>query len=240
MDAQYWQTVGQWEQYEHVGGSNADATFGVKTMAFIATKSNGNYSPPPSGMHIARCYRLVDMGTQPKTFQGKPTGEARKIMASFELLIEEKMEDGRPFTISKSWFLSMHEKASLRRDLESWRGRRFSPEEEAGFDVSKLLGAYCLLNVTEEQGQDGGTYTTIKAITPMVKGMEKPAPINANFVFDMDDPDMNAFEKFSDKMKDTIKGSREWKARASGHRIATTATTTTGSGFNDMDDDIPF
>lgn len=209
-------------------------------MAFIATKSGGNYTPPPSGMHIARCYRLIDLGTQPKSYQGKPTGEARKISAAFELLIDERMDDGRPFTISKSWFLSMHEKASLRRDLESWRGRRFTPEEEAGFDVSKLLGAYCLLNVTEEQGTTGETYTTIKAINPMVKGMQKPDPVNDNFVFDLDEPDLSAFEKFSDKMKDTIRGSREWKARASGQRVATTAMTTAGSGFENMDDDIPF
>ena len=47
-------------------------------MAFVATKPASNYTPPPAGMHIARCYRLIDLGTQPKSFQGKPTGEARK------------------------------------------------------------------------------------------------------------------------------------------------------------------
>ena len=92
-------------------------------MAFVATKPASNYTPPPAGMHIARCYRLIDLGTQPKSFQGKPTGEARKIMASWELLGEDRMDDGKPFTMSKSWFLSMHEKATLRKDLESWRGR---------------------------------------------------------------------------------------------------------------------
>lgn len=211
-------------------------------MAFVATKPVSNYTPPPAGMHIARCYRLIDLGTQPKSYQGKPTGEARKIMASWELLGDDRMDDGKPFTISKSWFLSMHEKASLRKDLESWRGKPFTAEEEHSFDVSKLLGAYCLLNVVQETGADGNNYTQIKAITPLIKGMPKPEPVNDNFIFDADEPDMAAFEKFSDKMKETISGSREWKARRAGTRPATTATgaTNSGSGFDDMDDDIPF
>ena len=191
-------------------------------------------------MHVARCYRLIDLGTQPKSYQGKPTGEARKIMASWELLGDERMDDGKPFTISKSWFLSMHEKASLRKDLESWRGKPFNAEEEASFDVSKLLGAYCLLNVVQEAGKDGSSYTQIKAITPLIKGMPKPDPVNANFIFDADEPDMAAFEKFSDKMKELINGCREWRTKRAGGKPATTATATQGSGFEDMDDDIPF
>ncbi len=210
-------------------------------MAFVATKPVSNYTPPPAGMHVARCYRLIDLGTQPKSYQGKPTGEARKIMASWELLGEDRMDDGKPFTISKSWFLSMHEKAALRKDLESWRGKPFTADEEHSFDVAKLLGAYCLLNVVQETGADGNTYTQIKAITPLIKGMPKPDPVNENFIFDADEPDMAAFEKFSDKMKDLINGCREWKARRAGGRPATTATTVHGgSGFDDMDDDIPF
>ena len=31
-------------------------------MAFVATKPASNYTPPPAGMHIARCYRLIDLG----------------------------------------------------------------------------------------------------------------------------------------------------------------------------------
>lgn len=216
-------------------------------MAFTATKpAGGNYAPPPAGMHIARCYQLIDLGTQKKMYQGKETGEARKVRASWELLGEDHMEDGSPFTISKSWFLSLHEKASLRKDLESWRGRPFSREEEAGFDVSKLVGAYCLLNIVQEKGDDNKDYTRISAITPLIKGMAKPAPVNPDFIFDLDDPDMEAFEKFSDKTKEIIMLSREMRARSVGSRPATMASgapdaSNASSGFGpDFDDDIPF
>ena len=208
-------------------------------MAFTATKPESNFTPPPQGMHIARCFRLIDLGTQPKTFQGQHKGEARKITVGWELLGEDRMQDGRPFTISKSYFLSLHEKASLRKDLESWRGRPFTAEEEAGFDVSKLLGAYCMLNIIQEQGQDGNEYTKISAITPLMKGLQKPDPVSDFFVFDMDAPDMAAFEKFSDKMKEIIRNSREWKARQSGAKPGTMAAAPAG-GVADMDDDIPF
>lgn len=209
-------------------------------MGFTATKPASNFTPPPAGMHVARCYRLIDLGTQPKTFQGQSKGEARKIMAGFELLGDDRMDDGRPFTLSKSWFLSMHEKASLRRDLESWRGRAFTADEEGSFDVSKLLGAYCILNVTEEAGADGQVRTFIKSINPLMKGMAKPEPVNDNTIFDADDPDMDLFEKFSDKLKELIKGCREWRVKASGARPSTTATKPPATGFDDMDDDIPF
>lgn len=194
-------------------------------MAFTATKpTGGNYTPPPAGMHLARCFQLIDLGTQKKTYQGEDKGEARKVRASFELLGGDNMEDGSPFTISKSWFLSLHEKASLRKDLESWRGRPFSKEEEAGFDVSKLVGAYCLLNIVQEQGEGGKDYTKISAITPLIKGMVKPAPVNPDFIFDLDNPDMAAFEKFGDKTKEIIMLSREMRARSVGSRPATMAS----------------
>lgn len=209
-------------------------------MAFTASKPESNYTPPSTGMHIARCYRLIDLGTQQKTFQGQNKGEARKILVGWELLGEDRMDDGRPFQISRSYFLSLHEKAALRKDLESWRGRPFTPEEEAGFDVSKLVGAYCMLNVIQEAGQDGNTYTKISAITPMLKGMPKPEPYNENFIFDLDAPDMAAFEKFNDKLKETIMNSREWKARAAGSKPGTTAHNPGASNFAGMDDDIPF
>lgn len=207
-------------------------------MALTATKpTGGNYEAPPAGMHIARCYALIDLGTQQKTYQGENKGEARKVRAQFELLGEDRMADGLPYTISKSWFLSLHEKASLRKDLESWRGRPFTAEEESGFDVSRLIGAYCLLNIVKEVGEGDKEYTKIAAINPLVKGMPKPDGVNAEILFDLDNFDQAVFEAFSDKTKEIIQMSREWRARASGARNATTAQ---ASGGADPFDDVQF
>jgi hypothetical protein len=180
-------------------------------------------------MHIARCYRLIDLGTQPKSYQGQAKGEARKIMASWEILGDERMPDGKPFTISKSWFLSMHEKATLRKDLESWRGRPFSLEEESSFDVSKLLGAYCMVNCTQSE-TNGKTYTNVAGLTPLPGALKnaKPAPVHANVIFDLDKPDMKVFEGFHEKLQDAIKKSPEWAQLQK-----------KSSGFEDMPNDLP-
>ena len=65
--------------------------------------------------------------------------------------------------------------------------------------------------------------------------------MNENSVFDLDAPDMAMFEKFSEKMKETIQGSREWRARSSSGRpqLLETSPQRAPSGFEDMDDDIP-
>jgi hypothetical protein len=208
-------------------------------MAFIATKpEGGNFEPAPVGMHIARCFKLIDLGTQQKSYQGKPTGAGRKVSIAWELLGEDRMQDGRPFSLTKSYFLSLHEKAAMRKDLESWRGKPFTPEEEGAFDVSKLLGAYCMLNVIRESGENGKEYTKISAITPMMKGLQKPQPVNEIAVFDLENPDMAMFEAFHDKLKEIIQSSPEWKARQGGMRQATTTGTPGTNGIDE--DDIPW
>ncbi len=56
-------------------------------------------------------------------------------------------------------------------------------------------------------------------------------------MFVIENPDMELFETFGNSLKEKIQGSPEWRARSgdmpSGNKPA-------GSGFDDMDDDIPF
>jgi hypothetical protein len=65
---------------------------------------------------------------------------------TFELPTE-KMEDGRPLSISRTYTQSLFESSALRKDLVSWRGKNFTPDEEAGFDISNLLGKNALIEV---------------------------------------------------------------------------------------------
>jgi CO dehydrogenase/acetyl-CoA synthase delta subunit len=147
--------------------------------------------------------------------------------------------DGKamPMTISKSYTLSMHEKASLRRDLGAWRGKPFTEEEAAEFDVSKLVGAYCMLNVTHSE-TNGKTYSNVTGITPLPGALKnaKPAPVHANVMFDLDQPDMAVFEAFHEKLQDYIKRSPEW-AKATGQKAPAKAAASV-----DEEDysDVPF
>ena len=197
-------------------------------MGFVASDSGGgNFKRVPSGVHIGRCYSLIDLGTQLSSGQ---YGEKlqHKIRVAWELFGED--EEGKPLTvefdgkempmtISKSYTLSLSEKASLRKDLQSWRGREFTDEEAKGFDISKLIGAYCMVNVTTSE-TNGKTYSNVANLTPLPTALKasKPAPVHETVVFDLDNPDWAVFESFHEKLQDAIERSPEF-AQAAGHSV---------------------
>lgn len=102
--------------------------------------------------------------------------EKHVIVVFWELA--ELMDDGRPFMVSQKYTLSLGEKANLRRDLESWRGKPFSEAELSGFDVERLVGVNCFLNLVQVVAQNGRTYTNIKGIMPLPRGIEPMKPVN--------------------------------------------------------------
>lgn len=191
-------------------------------MAFIAKDSGGgNFKRVPQGVFIGRCFSLIDLGTQLTSGQ---YGEKlqHKIRIGWELFGDDEQGEpltidveGKmmPLTISKSYTVSLHEKSGLRRDLAAWRGRDFTEEEAKAFDVSKLVGAFCMINVTTSE-TNGKTYSNVAGITPLPGALKnaKPAPVHANLIFDLDKPDMAVFATFHEKLQEAIKKSPEWIA----------------------------
>lgn len=181
-------------------------------MGLTATSNGKDFELCPAGAFPARCYRVIDLGTQTTEWQGQ-SKKAHKVMLVWEMLGDERMADGRPFSISKRFTASTHEKSVLRPFLEAWRGRGFTAEEISRFDLKSVLGAACLINVTHDAGKDGTTYANVAGCMPLPKGMAKPEPVNPQVLFDLDDPDMELFGTFGKKLQETIQASEEWKAR---------------------------
>ena len=194
-------------------------------MGFIAKDSGGesNFKKVPPGVYVARCYSLIDMGTQVSDGQ-YGSKEQHKIRIGFEIFGDDDEGnpltidvDGKmmPLTISKTYTLSLHEKAGLRKDLAAWRGRDFTEEEAKAFDVSKLISAYCMLNVTTSEN-NGKTYTNIAGITPLPQALKnaKPAPVHEPVLFDLDIPDWELFRNFHEKLQEQIKRSPEFAMAA--------------------------
>lgn len=218
-------------------------------MGFIAKDSGGgNFKRVPSGVFIGRCYSLIDLGTQESSGQ-YGTKMQHKMRIGWELFGEDEQGhpltvdvDGKtmPMTIAKSYTVSLHEKAALRKDLAAWRGKDFSEEEAKAFDVSKLIGAYCMVNVTTSE-TNGKTYSNVAGLTPLPGALRnaKPAPVHDPVVFNLDEPDMEVFATFHDKLQEAIKRSPEWM-QVMGTKQREPAMAGGGSGFDDMDDDIPF
>jgi hypothetical protein len=141
-------------------------------MPIIAKSSGGNYIPAPPGTHAAVCVDVVDLGMLKMAFGGKEHNQ-HKIRIVWQ--IEEVRADNKPYTVSRLYTLSLHEKASLRKDLESWRGRPFTDEELQGFDLEVLLSKAALLNVISES-KNGLTYSNVASIMRLPKAMQAPTP----------------------------------------------------------------
>ncbi|MGA9164371.1 MAG: hypothetical protein WBZ31_07915 [Thiobacillus sp.] len=200
-------------------------------MLTVSAENSGTFELPPAGAVAARCCRLIDLGSQESTFEGK-TSMKRKILLSWELA--ELRTDGSPFTISRRFGLSLHENSALRAFLQAWRGRPFTDDELAGFDLRKLINAPCLLNIAHTQ-RNGKDYANILSVSPLPKGMTAPELAAPAVLFDVDDPDApDTLEGLSEGLQATITASPEWKARVTALGEAAVGA---GAGF---DDDLAF
>ena len=142
-------------------------------MPIIATAGESkNYTPAPAGAHIGVCVDVIDIGLKEVTFQGK-TKMQHKIDIAWQ--IDELRDDGKRFVVYKRYTLSLSEKANLRHDLESWRGRPFTAEEERGFDVENVKGANCILSIQHVTGtkDPSKTFARVVSVMPLMKGMTK-------------------------------------------------------------------
>lgn len=149
-------------------------------MTFMVKDSGGgDFEVAPEGNHIARCWLVCDLGVQ--LVQGQFGGLKHQMQLGWELC-DENMKDGRPFSVFSRYTVSLHEKSKLRPMLESWRGKKFTADELKGFDVEKLAGVACMLNVTHNVSGDR-TYANIAAVTPLPRGMKAPAVRNELIVF---------------------------------------------------------
>lgn len=141
-------------------------------MPIIATagESKKAYAPAPAGVHHGVCVDVVDMGMLEVTYAGK-TKKQHKVRLVWQI-DETNRETGERHIAQKRYTLSLSEKATLRKDLESWRGKAFTREEEMGFDLEKLIGVNAFLNVMQVQ-KDGSTYANVASVMPLKKGMPK-------------------------------------------------------------------
>ena len=147
----------------------------------VSASGGGDYTPAPAGVHQAVCCDVVDLGLVETEWQGQRK-TAHKVRLVWQ--IDALMDDGRPYTVSSRYTASLHEKSRLRADLQSWRGRPFTAEELAAFDLEKLLGAGCLLNVVHTQ-RNGKSYADIVAIMPLPQRTPKLA-ISPDYVRQQD------------------------------------------------------
>ena len=176
-------------------------------MSIVAKGGEKSSSFPsvPVGVHKARCIKVIDLGTQKNEFEGNITWK-RQILVIWEVP-EQTSETSEPLTISKFYTLSLHEKSNLGIDLTSWRGRPFSETEKKGFDISKLIGHTCLLNVIQ-----GNKNNKIGSIMPLPKGDKIAEQYHTGVVFDLEKyqkGQKEVFNQLSEGIRNIILRSKE-------------------------------
>jgi hypothetical protein len=210
-------------------------------MAINATSESngGNFTPVPSGTHVARCYQMIELGTITEPYLGEMK-TSKKVRIGWELPLETKEfkqgEGQKPYVISKDFTLSMHEKATLRKFLESWRGKAFTEEEAKKFDITKLLSAPCMMSVVEEV-KEGKSYSKISNVSTMPKGMVCPDQVNETFVLSYDAFDFDKFNTLPKFIKEKMEKSVEFKKISD--VVQSNEHTKKLASMND-NDDLPF
>ena len=70
----------------------------TKMSLTVSESAGGNFLPCPPGTFLARCSRIIDMGTQQTEYQGEKKSQP-KVLITFEILDDEtRREDGGAFT----------------------------------------------------------------------------------------------------------------------------------------------
>lgn len=206
-------------------------------MSFMVkdTGGGGDFTPIPEGTHAAICNMVVDMGMQETTYLGAASVK-HQCYIRWELPHERmqwKDPDGvdreGPMVIGKTYTVSLNEKANLRKDLEAWRGKRFTEEELNGFDLFQLLGVGCQVTVTHRE-KDGKTYSNVNGVAGWPKGMPRPTATECDLL------------KYSDEEKADFEKLPEWMREKIMKQIVQSEQPASpqGGGYAELDDEIPF
>ena len=138
----------------------------------IASDSGGgkDFTPAPTGPHPAVCCDVIDLGMWESEWQGKKK-QVRKVRLAFQ--IPELRDDGKRYVVSRMFTLSLGDKAALRKFLQDWRGVPFTEEQLKGFNLTTLIGAPALIQVSHNNKNGDKTYANIDTVMKLPKGLPK-------------------------------------------------------------------
>lgn len=168
------------------------------------------------GTYPARVVRILDLGLQPgMEWEGQQKPNAYKVDVTYELLdVFMKDKDGKEDEDKPRWLsedFGVHH-PSQDKAKSTKRVKAIDPNDEAGFDLAKLVGMPCMITVGSKVSK-GKTYNRVLDVSPMrSKDAQKAEPLkNEPVVFMLDEPDLKIFESLPPFIQDKIKGNLEYK-----------------------------
>lgn len=138
----------------------------------LAKGTESKYKAHEEGQFVAQCVDTIDLGEHVHAFAGDDSYIEQKCALVFRTG-EKNAETGEYIDVNQEFTVSMSEKAKLRKFLEQWRGKAYTPDQiKAGVPLEKLTGNQGLLTIAQRQNKAGTrTYAEIKACVGIPKMM---------------------------------------------------------------------
>lgn len=172
-------------------------------MALTARSFGKKLDQPTVGTKMARLVGLVDLGHQPGfEYQGDQIKSQYKITFTYELP-GSKTEDDRPHWVSEDVNVSDYVGDGIVSKMMK-RVFALDPTGEisnGGKNLQALIGMPCM--VTVKHNKNG--YAQVSDVSGAPEGIPIPELANDPQLFNMDDPDMDLFNKFPEFVQNKIK-----------------------------------
>lgn len=141
------------------------------SLVISEEQSESKYPTIPLGVSKARCVSVIDLGTQENNWQGEISWK-RQVLFEWEVP-EHTNNNSEPLTISKFYNVSFFEKSNLSKDLTSWKGKPFSPQEKKQFNMGDMLGQTCQIQIMEKDNGKQQIVSIMPLKEPMTEQYHK-------------------------------------------------------------------
>lgn len=227
-------------------------------MGLDASKAAGGAPRTPplaAAAYPGRLVQVVDLGLQPRSYQGQEKEPVQEISLTYELvdtfLLDEDGEEdpSKPRWVSESFPLFNLDSEKAKSTL---RYKILDPEMKYGGDFAKCVNTPVMVSIVQNPSKRSGrVYNNVSGLSIMrAKEAERcPELVNEPRIFDLDAPDQETFDKLPEWVQDKITSNLNWKGSeaekvlkvredGSGSKEASTEDTVQVAG--DVADDNPY
>lgn len=183
----------------------------------VKESGGGNFELPAPENYQAICYKIVNIGTIPEEFKGKTSLRA-KVQFTWELPTEKTIfkegDEPKPFVVNRIFTNSTDEKSHLSKFIILWANGKINKDNIKDFDMLKLLGKQCLLQIAHKASTKNPSNKFLEAagISSLPKGMSPMKQTNENFIFDVEEFDQEKFNTLPEFIRKMVVSSEEFKA----------------------------
>lgn len=180
------------------------------SLTVSANSSTTIIEPVAQGTHLGVCGLLVDLGLQ---LNKKYNKLQPKVLIGWEIPDQTYTDangDTKPKMVYNRYTANLNEGSNLRRDLATWRGRDFTPDELDEFKLQNIVGKSCFINVIHND-YNGKTYANVSGIMALPKNVNPGKLSEPALVFDIDDISDAAIAELPNWIGDIVMHSEEYK-----------------------------